>query len=66
MAVSQAQLRASAKYQKKAYDRPTIRLPKGYLAIIQEYAKKNNETVNNIFKRLIESEITELTKTDDD
>jgi hypothetical protein len=49
MAASEAQKRATQKYEKKAYDRLTVRLPKG----TAEKVRARGESVNRLVNRLL-------------
>lgn len=53
MTISKAQLRATAKYEAKAYDKVLLRLPKGKKEVIQTHAKAKGETVNGFVTRAI-------------
>lgn len=60
---SEAQKRASAKYNSKAYDELKIRVPKGNREIIKKYVDDNNErSVNDLINKLLEQQIPELKK----
>lgn len=50
---SEAQNKASQKYQKKAYDTYLLRLYKGQKEQIQAYAEANGESLNGYITRLI-------------
>lgn len=50
---SEAQNKASQKYQKKAYDTYLLRLYKGQKEQIQAYAEANGESLNGYINRLI-------------
>ncbi|MBQ8637341.1 MAG: hypothetical protein IJ423_05070 [Clostridia bacterium] len=50
---SEAQNKASQKYQKKAYDTYLLRLRKGQKEQIQAYAESNGESLNGYINRLI-------------
>lgn len=60
MSYSEAHKKAVKKYNEKAYDEIKVRVKKGTKEIIQNYAKHNNETLNSLINRLLESEIPEL------
>lgn len=53
MATSDAQKRATAKYQKERVEEIKFRVPKGEKAIIQEYAKRRGESVNSFLRRAV-------------
>ncbi|MGN0637208.1 MAG: hypothetical protein ACI4J0_02455 [Huintestinicola sp.] len=50
---SEAQNKASQRYQKKAYDTYLLRLYKGQKDQIQAYAESNGESLNGYINRLI-------------
>ena len=54
MPYTEAQKRATAKYNAKAYDRIEIKVPKGKKTEIQAFAKNHGESVNAFVTRLIE------------
>lgn len=60
MAYSESQKKAVKKYNEKSYDEIKVRVKKGNKTVIQQYAESNNETVNGLINRLLESEIEEL------
>ncbi len=60
MAYSEAQKKAVKKYNEKSYDEIKVRVKKGYKDIIQKHAESNNETVNKMINRLLETEIPEI------
>lgn len=63
MTYSEAQKRASAKYNSKTYDELKIRVPKGNREIIKKYVDDNNErSVNDLINKLLEQQIPELKK----
>lgn len=55
--VSEAQKRATKKYNDKVYDALHIRVPKGYANVIREEAKKRGESVNNFILTAIKDRI---------
>lgn len=57
MSVSKAQQRAVAKYMKENYEEIKIRVPKGKKAMLQQYAKSNNTSVNRLIWHLICKEL---------
>ena len=60
---SEAQNKASQKYQKKAYDTYLLRLYKGQKEQIQAYAESHGESLNGYINRLIAEDMGEaLTK----
>lgn len=46
MAYSEAQKEATARYNKKAYDRINVVVPKGKRAVIAAFAKSKGESLN--------------------
>ena len=54
MPYTEAQKRATAKYNAKAYDRIEVKVPKGKKVSIQAYAEANGESVNGFINRAIE------------
>lgn len=60
MTYSEAQKKAVKKYNEKAYDEIKVRVKKGNKEIIQSYAESQNETVNGLINKLLETEIPEL------
>ena len=44
-------------YNKRAYDRINLTVPKGYREVIREAANANGESVNEFILRLIRNEI---------
>jgi predicted nucleic acid-binding Zn ribbon protein len=57
MPVSKAQQRATAKYEAEKYDKLQIRVKKGQKEKIQEYAKRENLSLNLFINQAIESKI---------
>ncbi len=54
MAYSDAQKEATARYNKKAYDRIEIKVKKGKKKQIFDYAARNGKSVNQFIVELIE------------
>lgn len=54
MAYSEAQKEATARYNKKAYDRIDIVVPKGKRAIIKAYAQAHGTSVNKFINDAID------------
>jgi len=54
---SDAQRKAADKYLKEKTDEIKIRVPKGKKEIIQNYAKKQGESVNGFINRIIDEKI---------
>ena len=57
MAYSDAQKEATARYYKKAYDRIEIKVKKGRKQEIAAFAKRRNQSVNQMIVELIEREM---------
>ncbi|MCL1823040.1 MAG: hypothetical protein FWG44_02440 [Oscillospiraceae bacterium] len=53
------------KYAKKAYDHIHLTVPKGKKALLQEYTKKQGESVNGFINRAIDNQIENDNKTAD-
>lgn len=59
MAYSNAQKEATARYNKKAYDRIEIKVKKGRKAYITAYAAKKHKSVNQFIVELIDKAMSE-------
>ena len=59
MAYSDAQKEATARYNKKAYDRIEIKVKKGRKREIVAYATNQNKSVNQFIVELIDREMAE-------
>ena len=57
MPYTDAQKRATAKYNAKAYDRIEIKVKKGQKGIIQKRAEQLNKSVNGYITDLIEEDL---------
>ena len=57
MAYSDAQKEATARYNKKAYDRIKIKVKKGQKQKIVDYAQKHNKSVTQFIIELIDREM---------
>lgn len=57
MAISEAQKRASRKYNEKAYDRIELKVPKGKKAVIKGFAEKQNKSVNGFVNEAIDEKM---------
>lgn len=57
MAYSDAQKEATARYNKKAYDRIEIKVKKGQKQKIVGYAQKHNKSVTQFIVELIDREM---------
>lgn len=51
---SEALIRAMKKYEQEKVDQISLRVPKGKRQLIQEFAAKNQESVNAFINRLID------------
>jgi len=54
---SEAQIRANAKYNLKAYDRVELKIPKGKKTDLQEHATKMDESLNGFVNRAIDETV---------
>ena len=59
MAFSDAQKEATARYNKKAYDRIEIFVRKGKKQVIKEFAQKQGKSTNKFINEAIEREAIE-------
>ncbi|MDE7010832.1 MAG: hypothetical protein K2O93_06435 [Oscillospiraceae bacterium] len=59
MAYSNAQKEATARYNKKTYDRIEIKVKKGRKAEIAAYAKEKNKSVTQFIVDLVDKEMEE-------
>lgn len=57
MPYTDAQKRATAKYNAKAYDRIEIKVKKGQKEIIQKHAEEQGKSLNSYIVDLIEEEM---------
>ena len=57
MAYSEAQKEATARYNKKAYDRINLVVPKGKSALIAEFAKSQGKSLNRFINDAIDIQI---------
>jgi predicted HicB family RNase H-like nuclease len=57
MAYSEAQKRATMKYNAAAYDRIELRVPKGRKADIEAHAKTKGESINGLVNSLIREDM---------
>ena len=58
MAISKAQLEATQRYQKKAYDNVRVRVPKGYLdETLKPAAERVGESVNAFIQEAVKRRI---------
>lgn len=62
MTVSAAHLRATAKYEKKRYDRQGFRFDKGELDVIRKAAAANGESLNAFVVNAVRDKIARLEK----
>ena len=58
MPQSEAQRRAKAKYNAKAYDRLELKVLKGNKEIIQNYCKDKKTSVNELMNDLLDEQLT--------
>ena len=59
MAYSNAQKEATARYNKKAYDRIEIKVKKGRKSHIKAFAARRNKSVNQFIVELIDKAMSE-------
>ena len=59
---TQAQNKATQKYQKENMDQIAIRVPKGKREIYRNFAEKNSESLAGMIVRLIEKEMENSNK----
>jgi len=59
MGYTEAQKEATARYNKKAYDRIDIIVPKGKRKVIQNFAKKQGLSTNKFINRAIDKAMAE-------
>lgn len=57
---SEAQKKAVAKYNAKAYDEIKVRVSKGSKVVISDYANSKGKSINGLVNELLEGEIPEL------
>lgn len=62
MKASEAQKRASKKWEDENIESVRFRVAKGKKKLIQECAIKNNESVNSMLNRLVDTEIKKVLK----
>ena len=58
MAYSEAQKEATARYNKKAYDRIDVIVPNGKRQVIQDYAKSKGMSTNSFINEAIDKAMT--------
>lgn len=56
--VSKSQLKATEKYNKKAYENIRLRVKAGKKEIIEQYAKKSGTSLNNYINNAIMEKLT--------
>ena len=56
---TEAQKQATARYNKKAYDRIDIIVPKGKRKVIQDFAKKQGKSTNKFINEAIDKAMAE-------
>ena len=59
MAQSEAHIKASNKYNSKAYDRVSLMLPKGNRDVIRAYAESKGMSLNGYINKLIADDMGE-------
>ena len=59
MGYTEAQKEATARYNKKAYDRIDIIVPKGKRAIIKNFAQKQGKSTNRFINDAIDKAMSE-------
>lgn len=64
MKYSDAQKEATARYNKKAYDRINLIVKKGQRQIIKDYAASQGKSLNRFICDLIEAEMNKDNKTE--
>ena len=57
MAISEAQKRAVAKYNAKAYDRIELKVPKGQKEVLRSIAKEQGASLNGYTKQALQAKI---------
>ena len=62
MKASEAQKQASKKWEDENVESVRFRVPKGKRKLIQDCAAKNNESMNSMLNRLVDSEIKKVLK----
>lgn len=62
MAITEAQARATRKYQDRVYKRVSLVIPKELNGMLEERLKKTGETKNRFFTRLVEEELDRIKK----
>lgn len=61
---SDAQKEATARYNKKAYDRIDVIVPKGQRQVIKDFAASQGKSINRFICDAIEAEMNKHTKTE--
>lgn len=59
MGYTEAQKEATARYNKKAYDRIDVIVPKGKREVIKRFARKQGKSTNRFINEAIDKAITE-------
>ena len=57
LAYSDAQKEATARYNKKAYDRISLVVPKGKRQVIKDFAQKQGKSLNSFICEAIEAKM---------
>ena len=59
MGYTEAQKEATARYNKKAYDRIDVIVPKGKREVIKRFARKQGKSTNRFINEAIDKAMTE-------
>jgi predicted HicB family RNase H-like nuclease len=59
MGYTEAQKEATARYNKKAYDRIDVIVPKGKREVIKNFARKQGKSTNRFINEAIDKAMTE-------
>lgn len=59
MGYTEAQKEATARYNKKAYDRIDVIVPKGKREVIKKFARKQGKSTNRFINEAIDKAMTE-------
>lgn len=57
MSYSEAQKEATARYNKKAYDRISVVVPKGQRQVLSDFAKKQGKSLNRFILDAVEAQM---------
>ncbi len=64
MKYSDAQKEATARYNKKAYDRINVIVKKGQRQVIKDFAASQGKSINRFILDLVEAEINRIKETE--